>query len=379
MVAVLLAVLAGSAAAQDRPVLKIGVSTRLSGPSAVIGDSDRKSITIALDELNAAGGVGGYRLEAVYADNKGVPSEAVAVARRLADVDQVVAIVDSAGSSGTLAVMPVVKQLGVVNLAKTSTNPRLYAMSGRGGNEWAFRINIDDTMIARAYAAFVAQRAKSLAILAYNDDFGRGAVKAYEPVLEELGVRVTGTEFFARGNADYRPLLTRLRPENPDGILYIATATDAAVFARQLREVGWKAPVFTRSDIASPEFLRAIQDDPSLAEGWTDGTLWAPDVDADFVRRYEERWGSAAVTHGALGYHAVKSVLAAGIARAAADGGGKVTRQGLRDALAKIEVATPIGTIRFDEHNQAYPNLFIVQIQGGKTRVLREMAVARPR
>jgi len=187
--------------AQDRPTLKIGVSTRLSGPSAVIGDADRKSITLAIDELNQAGGVAGHRLEAVYADNKGVPSEAVAVARRLADVDQVLAIVDSAGSSGTLAVMPVIKQLGLVNLAKSSTNPRLYDMSGVGGNEWAFRINIDDTMIARSYATFVAQRAKSLAVLAYNDDFGRGAVKAYEPLFQELGVKVTGTEYFARGVA----------------------------------------------------------------------------------------------------------------------------------------------------------------------------------
>jgi branched-chain amino acid transport system substrate-binding protein len=373
----LLALLAGPAPAQDRPTLKIGVSTRLSGASAVIGDADRKSITMAVDELNAAGGVAGHRIEAVYADNKGVPSEAVAVARRLADVDQVLAIVDSAGSSGTLAVMPVIQQLGIVNLAKSSTNPRIYAMSGAGGNEWAFRINIDDTMIARSYAAFVAQQAKSLAILAYNDDFGRGAVKAYEPIFKELNVRVTGTEYFARGAADYRPLLTRLRQDSPDGILYIATATDSAVFARQLREVGWKTTVFTRSDIASPEFLRAIQDDPSLAEGWTDATLWAPDVDAAFVKRYEERWGSAAVTHGALGYHAVKGVLAAAIARAAADGGGKVTRQGLRDALTKIEVPTPIGTIRFDDHHQAYPSLFIVQIQRGKTNVLRQMAVTR--
>jgi branched-chain amino acid transport system substrate-binding protein len=376
-IAVLALLMVAPAVAQDRPTLKIGVSTRLSGPSAVIGDSDRKSITMAVDELNAAGGVAGYKIEAIYADNKGVPSEAVAVARRLADVDQVLAIVDSAGSSGTLAVMPVIQQLEVVNLAKSSTNPRLYAMSGKGGNPWAFRINIDDTMIARSYAAFVAQRTKSLAVLAYNDDFGRGAVQAYAPILKELNVRVTGTEYFARGAADYRPLLTKLRQDNPEGLLYIATAIDSAIFARQLREVGWKVPVFTRSDIASPEFLRAIQDDMSLAEGWTDGTLWAPDVDAAFVKRYEEKWSSSAVTHGALGYHAVKGVLAPAIARAAADGGGKVTRQGLRDALAKIEVQTPIGAVKFDEHNQAYPNLFIVQIQGGKTKVLREMAVVK--
>jgi branched-chain amino acid transport system substrate-binding protein len=372
-----LTLLAAPGLAQDKPVLKIGVSTRLSGPSAVIGDSDRKSITMAVEELNAAGGVAGHRLEAVYGDNKGVPSEAVAVARRLADVDGVLAIVDSAGSSGTLAAMPVVKQLGVVNLAKTSTNPRIYAMAGAGGNEWAFRMNVDDTMIAQAYGAFIAQSAQSVAILAYNDDYGRGAAAAYQPILDRLKVKVTGTDFFARGLADYRPLLTRLRQGSPDGVLYVGTATDAAVFARQLREVGWKPQVFCRGDIASPEFLRSIKDDPSMAEGWTDATLWAPSADEAFVQRYQARWGTAAVSHGAVGYHAVKEVLAAAIERAAADAK-TVTRQSLREAMAKISVRTPIGPIKFDDHNQAYPHVFIVQIQKGDPRVLREIAPTPP-
>lgn len=362
------AVTAGISAGQER-VLKIGVSTRLSGPSAVIGDSDRKSVTMAIDELNAAGGVAGYTLEAVYADNRGVPSEAVAVARRLADVDRVVAIIDSAGSSGTLAVMPVVQQLGVVNLAKTSTNPRIYEMSGVGGNPWAFRMNLDDTMIARVYSTFISQRARRLAILAYNDDFGRGAAEAYQSALMQLRVTVTTTDFFPRGTPDYRPLISRVRRSSPDAVIFVATATDAAVFARQLREVGWRPMVFARGDIASPEFLRALGNDPSLAEGWTDATLWAPTVDAVFVQQYNARWNTPAVSHGAMGYHAVK-VLAAAMARAAQDTG-SVARQSLRDALTKVSVQTPVGVIDFDEHNQAYPNLFIVQITGGDTRVLR--------
>lgn len=359
---------AGGSAAQER-ILRIGVSTRLSGPSAVIGDSDRKSITMAVDELNAAGGVAGYTIEAVYADNRGVPSEAVAVARRLADVDRVVAIIDSAGSSGTLAVMPVIQQLGVVNLAKTSTNPRLYDMAGVGGNPWAFRMNLDDTMIATVYSTFIAQRARRLALLAYNDDFGRGAAEAYDATLRKLGVQVTTSDFFARGTPDYRPLISRIRRARPEGVIFVATATDAAVFARQLREVGWRPMVFARGDIASPEFLRAIGDDPSVAEGWTDATLWAPTVDAVFVQQYTARWNTPAVSHGALGYHAVK-VLAAAIARAAQDAGA-VTRQSLRDALTRVVVPTPVGLIKFDAHNQAYPNLFIVQIAGGEAKVLR--------
>jgi branched-chain amino acid transport system substrate-binding protein len=242
-------------------------------------------------------------------------------------------------------------------------------MAGVGGNPWAFRMNLDDTMIATIYSTFIAQRAKRLAILAYNDDFGRGAADAYGAALRKLGVQVTTTDFFPRGAPDYRPLISRVRRAAPEGVIFVATATDAAVFARQLREVGWQPKVFARGDIASPEFLRAIGDDPSLAEGWTDATLWAPTVDAVFVQQYTARWNTPAVSHGALGYHAVK-VLAAAMARAAQDTG-SVTRQSLRDALTKVAVPTPIGVIRFDAHNQAYPNLFIVQIRRGEATVLR--------
>ena len=312
-IALLALVLVAPAVAQDRPTLKIGVSTRLSGPSAVIGDSDRKSITMAIDELNAAGGVAGYKLEAIYADNKGVPSEAVAVARRLADVDQVLAIVDSAGSSGTLAVMPVIQQLEVVNLAKSSTNPRLYAMSGKGGNAWAFRINIDDTMIARSYAGLrrPAGQEPGRPRLQRRLRAGRRPGVRADPegaerprhrhrVLRPRGGRLPAPPHAApAGQSRGHPLHRdrhRQRRSSP------ASSARSAGRCRSSRAA-------TSPRRSSCGRSRTI---PRWPRGGRTRTLWAPDVDAAFVKRYEEKWSSSAVTHGALGYHAVKGVLAPG-------------------------------------------------------------------
>ncbi len=364
------------AAAQPAAV-RIGISTRLTGPAALIGDGDRKSIIMAVEEINAGGGIAGRGVEVIFADNRGIPSEAVNAARKLTEVDRVAAIVDSAGSSGTLAVLPILSQLGIVNLAKTSTNPRIYELSGVGGNPWSFRMNVDDNMIADVFANFIAQRARSISILAYNDDFGRGAAAAYVPRLTSRRVRVITTDFFARGTPDYRPLLSRVRRAAPDGVLLIVTAADAMVFARQFHELGMTQKVFSRGDIGSPEFVASIKDRPEIVDGWVDATLWAQGVDPSYEQRYRARWNSEPISHGALGYYAVRYVLAEAVDRSIRDTG-QVTREGLRDALRKISVRTPIGTIAFDDHNQAYPNLYIIELRGGAVRILRAARTSAP-
>ncbi len=367
----------GPAGAQDRSPIKVGISTRLTGRAALIGDGDRKSVLMALEEINAGGGIAGRPVEAVFADNRGVPSEAVAAARKLAEVDQVVAIVDSAGSSGTLAVMPILPELRVVNLAKTSTNPQIYALSGVGGNPWSFRMNLDDEMIADVYSAFIAQRVRTISVLAYSDDFGRGAAAAYRPRLAARGVRVVSEDFFDRGLPDYRPLLSRVKRLNPQGILLVVTAGDAMVFVRQFAELGMTQKVFSRGDIASPEFVASIQDAPQIAEGWMEATLWAQGVDTFYEQRYRTRWTSEPIIHGAMAYYAVRHILAAAFEDAAARGG-RIDRETVRQSLGRISVPTPIGTIRFDAHNQAYPNLYIVEIRGGRVVILRSLRVSPP-
>ncbi|MDR7574077.1 MAG: ABC transporter substrate-binding protein [Armatimonadota bacterium] len=367
----------GGVGAQDRSPIRVGISTRLTGRAALIGDGDRKSVIMAMEEINAGGGIAGRPVEAVFADNRGVPSEAVAAARKLAEVDQVVAIVDSAGSSGTLAVMPILQELRVVNLAKTSTNPQIYAMSGVGGNPWSFRMNLDDDMIADVYSGFIAQRVRSLSILAYSDDFGRGAAAAYRPRLASRGVRVISEDFFDRGTPDYRPLLSRVKRLNPEGILLVMTAGDAMVFVRQFAELGMTQKIFSRGDIASPEFVSSIKDSPQIAEGWMEATFWAEGVDPFYERRYRARWNSEPIIHGAMAYYALRYILAAAFDDAAR--AGRIDRETVRQGLSRIAVATPIGTIRFDDHNQAYPNLYIIEIRGGRVVVLRTLRVTPQR
>jgi branched-chain amino acid transport system substrate-binding protein len=376
-VILLLAASLGRVTAQERAVIKIGISTRLTGSSALIGDGDRKSTIMAVEEINAGGGIAGRLVEAVLADNKGVPSEAVNVARKLAEVDKVVLMLDSAGSSGTLAIMPILPQLGVVNLAKTSTNPKIFYASGVGGNPWAFRMNIDDDMIAETFAQFVAQRVHSISILAYNDDFGRGATEAYSKRLPAMGVRILSTDLFAPGTPDYRPLLSRVKQRNPESILLISNAGDTMVFVRQFHELGLTQKVFARGDLGSPEFLASIKDAPNLADGWIEASFWSQGLDPTYENRYQARWNTPPGFHGTMGYYAIKYVLPAVVHQAIKDTG-QVTREGVRDALHKISAQTPIGRVTFDNHNQAYTNLFLIEVRGGKALILRTLKVSPP-
>jgi branched-chain amino acid transport system substrate-binding protein len=239
-------------------------------------------------------------------------------------------------------------------------------------------MNVDDDMIAGAFADFIAQRVRSLSLLAYNDDFGRGAITAYRPRLTARGVRIASIDVFDRGTPDYRPLLSRVKQRNPEGILLVTTASDAMVFVRQFYELGMSQKVFSRGDIGSPEFVRSIKDTPKLAEGWVEATVWAQGIDSIYEQRYAARWNTAPVSHGALAYYAVRYVLAAGIEQAIRDTG-QVTREGLRDALHRISIQTPIGRIQFDAHNQAYPYVYVIEIRGGEVKILRSLRVVPPK
>src|SRR5262252_579724 len=108
-----LLLMAVSAGAQAPPPIRIGFASAMSGPAAITGEGVRWGATLAVEEINAKGGVMGRQLEAFFADNKAQPGEAVSAVRKLVDVDQVDLIIGQTHSGACLGAMPVVKELGV--------------------------------------------------------------------------------------------------------------------------------------------------------------------------------------------------------------------------------------------------------------------------
>lgn len=363
---VLLVGLVPSAATGPACTVKIGVATDFTGGAALVGEGQRKGSIVAVEEINRKGLAGGCRLILAFADNRSLPAEGVNAVRKLAEVDRVHVILGSAASGATLASMPVIKEIGIAQLTETSTNPLIYDQAGVGGNQWQFRFNVDDRIMAETYAKYVQdQGVKTIALMGIDNDFGRGAINQYQTNFKKLGVDVTNTETFPFGAPDYRPLLSRIRRSNPDAILMVILAPDAAVMIRQYHELGMKQRLFARGNVGSNEFLEAIKDNPKLADGIVEATLWTPGADPELETLWTKRWGGKPTTHGAMAFYGIQ-ILGEAV-KIAARGGGQPTRQSIRDALEKVDLMIPaMGRVKFDEHNQAYTNMVIHEVRDGK-------------
>lgn len=367
---VMLALAVPPVAAQTHAPIRVGFSSAMSGPSAITGEGVRWAATMVVDEVNARGGIMGHKIEVYFGDNKGTPGEAVSAVRKLVDVDNVDVIVGQTHSGACLGAMPIVKELQVPMVIESCSNPKIRELSGKGGNEWTFRVNIDDLMMANAFAKHIAQHVKTVTLVAQNDDFGRGAATAYDAALKKVGVKIVSTEFFDRGQADYRPLLTRIKRTSPEALLLVMLASDGSVFMRQYRELGLTQKLYARGSLATVEFVDAIKDNPSIGDGIVEASYWTAALDPAWEKAWLERWHTPVRIHGSLAAIAFRYAVVPSIEMALKKTG-KADRKSIRDALEHVDMkATPVGPIKFDEWHQAYINMILIQLQSGQLKVI---------
>lgn len=373
---VMLALAVVPAGAQTPQPIRVGFSSAMSGPSAITGEGVMWGATMAVDEINAKGGIMGRKVEVYFGDNKGTPGEAVSAVRKLVDVDKVDVIVGQTHSGACLGSMPIVKELQVPQVTESCSNPKIREMSGKGGNEWQFRVNIDDLMMANAFAKYIAKNAKTVSIVAQNDDFGRGAATAYDAAFKKSGVKLVSTEFFDRGQSDYRPLLTRLKRSNPESLLMVMLANEGSVFMRQYRELGLNQKIYARGSLATAEFLGQVKDNPSIGDGIVEASYWTAALDPEWEKRWLERWKTPVRIHGSLAALTFKYAVVPAI-EGAIKKTGKADRQSIRDALEQIDVKdTPIGPIKFDEYHQAWINMILIEMRGGQLKIIEKIATS---
>lgn len=379
LVLVLIAPLVPAASAPQACKVKIGVSSDFTGGAALVGEGQRKGTMVAVEEINRTGGAGGCRLSLAFADNRSLPQEAVNAARKLADVDRVDVIHGSAASGATLGAMPVIKEIGIAQVDGTSTAALIYDQAGSGRNEWQFRYNVDDRIMAQTFGKFIRdQGIKSIALFGYDNDFGRGGIQQYQAQFKKLGIDVTNVETYPLAAIDYRPLLSRTKQRNPDALLLIILAPDAAVLLRQYHELGLKQRLFARGNVGSSEFLNAVKDNPKIADGLVEATLWTPGYDPELEKLWAKRWGAndKPTTHGSMGFYGIY-IIAEAVKIAAKDG--QPTRRSIRDALTKVDLTIPaLGRVKFDDHNQAYTYMVIHELRDGKIVLKNKIQTAPP-
>jgi branched-chain amino acid transport system substrate-binding protein len=346
--------------------IKIGLSGSFSGATAFYGQEAEKGARLGVEELNAADKKFTYSL--VTTDDACTPAGGAQAFSSLIDVQSVDVILGSPCSAATLAGMAVLPKSKTPAITQSSTNPDISKQSGVGGNPYMWRINLDDGLMAKFFAKYIAEQGvKRIAIIAVNNDYGRGAAAAYKVEFPKNGITVVAEEVYTQGSGEFRAQLTKMGAANPDAMLDIGASQDAAVMMKQKKELGLTFRVFTRGDVVSTTFQEAARD-PHLGNGIQEATNWdgSNTVVTEFFNKYKVKYNSNPLSYAGQSYFAVLA-----IGQAANLGG--AGRAGIQAGFPKVDWNSPIGRIKFDANNQAHGDLFIAGFVDGQIKLIKQV------
>jgi branched-chain amino acid transport system substrate-binding protein len=328
----------------------IGVSTPVTGVSATASEWERWGIELALEEINTTGGLLGRKVEVMILDNKCNPSEAVNVTNKLVEA-KVVAIVGSHCSSAHLAAMPIIKEARIPMITGIASNPQITAQSGVGGNDWAFRINPSDQGMMDALGAYLGSKKvfKTVAIVAEDTDYGRGAADAFKLVAGPAGITITSADFHPQNMPDFTTILTRIQQRRPDAIATVQLGGDSINFLRNAMQLGLRIPYTGRIELGgrNQQIIEAGGMEGSIG-AWTYSQDIAAPQNKTFVEKIKAKHDSTPYLQTWGSYDSMR-ILAQAIREADSTDSTKV-----RDAMKKLKFTPVHGKeVTFDDHNQA--------------------------
>ena len=340
---IVLAALSGCHQTSNETV--IGMLAPLTGSGASFGIGQRDGVSLALDEINAAGGINGMKIKMVVEDTRTEPPTAVTAAIKLLNKDRVVAIIGSAASLDVPAYMDQLEQAHVPQVLPVAVLPKIT----ESGAKWTFRSAMNDKIAARKMAEFIASRLKptAVALLLENSAFGAtGEVCGQR--LTDLGYAPLMIERFNRGDIDFSAQLTKMRAAKITHIQFWGYYADYAQIARQLKQMKYDAQLMGNQ---APVTQKTLDLGGEALEGALNVCLFVPGSSnpriQKFVKTYEAKYNSLPDTWAAQSYDGMYI-----LARALEIGGSNPEK--IREALAGMKDFEGItGTITFNSQGDA--------------------------
>jgi branched-chain amino acid transport system substrate-binding protein len=361
------AALAINALAAD--TIKVGEFACLTGKDATFGQSQHKGIVLALEEINAAGGVLGKKIELITEDNQSKSGESATVAKKLLSRDKVVAILGEVTSSRSLEVAPLAQNAHIPMIASGATNA---AVTQKG--DYIFRVCFIDDFQGTVMAKFAKEdlKAKKVATLtSVSSAYSVGLAKVFKEFFIAGGGTVVAEQKFNEGDKDFRAQLTAIKAANVDAIFVPGYYTEAALVARQARSLGITQPLFGGDGWESEKLLEIGGE---ALNGSYYSTHFTPEnkeanVTA-FVSKFRQRWNNETPdAYAALGYDAL------GVFVDAAKRAGTTEGPKLRDALAATKnFAGASGVTTLDKDRNASKPATIIAIKNGKLAFYKTVA-----
>jgi branched-chain amino acid transport system substrate-binding protein len=368
--AVLFAGLMTATMAQAAEPIRIGLTSVLSGPTYDRGQSEQYGAQLAVNKINASGGVLGRPLELYYADNACKLDIGLAGTRRLIEQERVSVLIGALCTPVTRAIMPVIAEAKVPLVIATSAGQDFVDASGLGGNDYAFKTIPSEVDIARGLMRWLkSQNVKSVAIVAAADTFPQVNAVAMAKAAQDADIRITGQETIDKTTTDFGAVLEKVKAGAPDQVVTILGPYTTAFF-KAYEASGWKVPLTGRIDFAqalaavSPQFRES-----DALSGMTGVAVFTPaqQIPAiqDFVSSYRAHYGLVPTQRSFFVYEAALLVADA-INRAGSD-----QPAAIKQALKTTTMPSLLGgTYAPDDHNHAHTPLQILALRNGQPAVI---------
>ncbi|TWH64382.1 amino acid/amide ABC transporter substrate-binding protein, HAAT family (TC 3.A.1.4.-) [Azomonas agilis] len=242
----------------------IGVAGPHTGPSAAIGEQYWRGASLAAEDINAAGGINGEKIKLVKGDDACEPKQAVTVANRLVDQEEVVGVIGHYCSSSTIPASEVYEDAGVLTITPGSTNPLVTERK----LEIMFRLCGRDDQQGQVAADYIIDRLKAtkVAIIHDKDTYGQGLADAAKARLNQRGVTEVLYEGLTRGEKDFNALVTKLRNLKTEVVYFGGLHPEAGPLVRQMREQGLNANFISGDGIVTDAFVTTAGG-PQFAKG----------------------------------------------------------------------------------------------------------------
>ena len=338
----------GSLAIANTDIVKIGNIEPMSGPSATLGKQGKAAREMAVEEINAAGGIkslGGAKLELIYADSEGKPEKGVAEAERLINTEKVNVLTGCWNSSVTYPTTAVAERYGIPFVVPVSVSDKITEQ----GFKNVFRIAAKDSWWAKDQFAFLKDmqaefgtKISTLAFVYENGDWGKGLATQWKGLAEAAGYKVVLDEPYPSTTTDLSPVVQKIKRANPDVLMLVSNAADAILLTNTIAEykVKVKAIVASGGGHADPSFLKALGKN---AQYLFDIVEWETDVNKagskETNEKYKAKYGEN------LTGEAVDAYLAMYVIKDALERAASLEPAKIREALATTNLTSGPGMI----------------------------------
>ncbi|MFM2081829.1 MAG: hypothetical protein RL380_520 [Verrucomicrobiota bacterium] len=358
---------AGETASGGSPgsTIKIGEYASLTGGRANFGQSSHEGTAMAIDEINAAGGVLGRQIELLTEDTLSKPGEPQTVVNKLIARDAVIAVLGEVASSASLEAAPTCQQNKIPMISPASTNPDVTKTG-----DYIFRVCFIDPFQGTVMANFATKTLQAKRVAVFTDvksDYSKGLAKFFKERFLANGGEIVVELDYNAGDKDFKAQLTAIKATQPDGVFVPGYYSEVALICTQAKQLGLAVPLFGGDGWEGEDLVKVGGE---FVEGNYFSSHYHPAVGSEvcrkFVENYQKRYhGKTPDTMAALGYDSAL-ILADALKRAGTTDGPK-----LRAAIAATkDFPAATGKITINENRDATKSAVILQIKGGKFEYL---------